>query len=161
MNEWWKNATIYQIYPRSYLDTSNNGVGDLKGITKKINYISSLGIDAIWLSPFFMSPMKDMGYDVSNYVQVDPLFGDMDDFDELLEEAQKKNIRVIIDQVLSHSSDKHEAFIDSKSSKSSRKSDWYVWADANEDGSPPNNWLSVFGGSAWEWEPLRRTILSS
>jgi len=155
MNEWWKNATIYQIYPRSYLDTSNNGVGDLKGITKKINYISSLGIDAIWLSPFFMSPMKDMGYDVSNYVQVDPLFGDMDDFDELLEEAHKKNIRVIIDQVLSHSSDKHEAFIDSKSSKSSRKSDWYVWADANEDGSPPNNWLSVFGGSAWEWEPLR------
>ena len=101
MNEWWKNATIYQIYPRSYLDTSNNGIGDLKGITKKINYISNLGIDAIWLSPFFMSPMKDMGYDVSNYVQVDPLFGDMDDFDELLEEAHKKNIRVIIDQVLS------------------------------------------------------------
>ena len=155
MSEWWKKAVIYQIYPRSYLDTSGNGIGDLKGITQKIDYISSLGVDAIWLSPFFVSPMKDMGYDVRNYTEIDPLFGTMQDFDNLVSVAHKKNLKIIIDQVLSHSSDQHEAFINSKSSKNSDKSDWYVWADPKTDGSPPNNWLSVFGGSAWEWEPVR------
>ena len=155
MSEWWKKAVIYQIYPRSYLDTSNNGIGDLKGIIQKIDYISSLGVDAIWLSPFFVSPMKDMGYDVSNYTAIDPLFGTMQDFEMLVATAHKNELKIIIDQVLSHSSDQHEAFIDSKSSKDSDKSDWYVWADPKPDGSPPNNWLSVFGGSAWEWEPSR------
>ena len=160
MSEWWKKAVIYQIYPRSYLDTSGNGIGDLKGITQKIDYISSLGVDAIWLSPFFVSPMKDMGYDVRNYTEIDPLFGTMQDFDNLVSVAHKKNLKIIIDQVLSHSSDQHEAFINSKSSKNSDKSDWYVWADPKTDGSPPNNWLSVFGGSAWEWESVRGQYLS-
>ena len=155
MSDWWKQAVIYQIYPRSYLDTNGNGIGDLRGIIKKINYISDLGVDAIWLSPFFVSPMNDMGYDVSNYNAIDPLFGTMEDFEELLEVVHFNKLKLIIDQVLSHSSDQHEAFINSKKSKESEKSDWYVWADAKEDGSPPNNWLSVFGGSAWEWEPLR------
>ena len=155
MNDWWKKAVIYQIYPRSYFDTSGNGIGDLKGVIQKLDYISGLGVDAIWLSPFFTSPMKDMGYDVSHYTSVDPLFGRMEDFEELVSLAHKNNIKIIIDQVLSHSSDQHEAFLDSKSNKKSEKSDWYVWADAKADGSPPNNWLSVFGGSAWEWEPMR------
>ena len=112
-------------------------------------------MDAVWLSPFFKSPMKDMGYDVSNYTDIDPLFGNMDDFDELITRAHEYNLKIIIDQVLSHSSDQHPAFKDSKSSLDSEKSDWYVWADAKDDGTPPNNWLSVFGGPAWEWEPLR------
>ena len=155
MNNWWKTAVIYQIYPRSYFDTTGNGIGDLRGIINKISYIKELGVDAIWLSPFFVSPMKDMGYDVSNYTSIDPLFGTMDDFEELVSLVHENNLKLIIDQVLSHSSDQHEAFLNSKKSKESEKSDWYVWADAEEDGSPPNNWLSVFGGSAWEWEPLR------
>ena len=155
MNDWWKRAVIYQVYPRSYLDTSNNGIGDLKGITQKLGYIKNLGVDAIWLSPFFKSPMKDMGYDVSDYIDIDPLFGDMEDFEKLVSKAHEYDLKIIIDQVLSHSSDQHPAFMDSRSSLNSEKSDWYVWADANDDGSPPNNWLSVFGGPAWEWEPLR------
>jgi alpha-glucosidase len=155
MSDWWKEAVIYQIYPRSFCDTSDNGIGDLNGIVQKIDYLSSLGVDAIWLSPFFKSPMKDMGYDVSNYKVVDPLFGSMQDFDELISIAHQNDIKVIIDQVLSHSSDQHKAFIKSRTNKDSKESDWYVWADPKEDGSPPNNWLSVFGGSAWEWEPER------
>tara|TARA_Y100000768_G_scaffold118543_1_gene87540 strand:+ start:13935 stop:15572 length:1638 start_codon:yes stop_codon:yes gene_type:complete len=155
MSDWWKKAVIYQVYPRSYFDTSNNGIGDLKGIIQKLGYIKNLGVDAVWLSPFFKSPMKDMGYDVSDYTDIDPLFGNMDDFDELIARAHEYNLKIIIDQVLSHSSDQHPAFKDSKSSLDSEKSDWYVWADAKDDGAPPNNWLSVFGGPAWEWEPLR------
>ena len=155
MNDWWKGAVIYQIYPRSFLDTSGNGIGDIKGITCKLDYISDLGVDAIWLSPIFTSPMKDMGYDVSDYKNIDPLFGKLEDFDALIEQAHKKDLKVIIDQVLSHSSDQISLFQESRKSKTSSKSDWYVWADPKEDGSPPNNWLSMFGGSAWEWEPLR------
>ena len=155
MSDWWKKAVIYQVYPRSYFDTSNNGIGDLKGIIQKLGYIKNLGVDAVWLSPFFKSPMKDMGYDVSDYTDIDPLFGNMDDFDELIARAHEYNLKIIIDQVLSHSSDQHPAFKDSRSSLDSEKSDWYVWADAKDDGAPPNNWLSVFGGPAWEWEPLR------
>jgi alpha-glucosidase len=155
MNDWWKGAVIYQIYPRSFFDTSENGVGDIKGITRKLDYISNLGVDAIWLSPIFTSPMKDMGYDVSDYKNIDPLFGNLEDFDELIKEAHKKDLKVIIDQVLSHSSDQISLFQESRKSKTSEKSDWYVWADPKKDGSPPNNWLSMFGGSAWEWEPLR------
>ena len=155
MKPWWKGGVIYQIYPRSFLDTTGNGIGDLKGIIRKLSYVSDLGVDAIWLSPIFTSPMKDMGYDVSNYKDIDPLFGDLKDFDSLINEAHKLNLKVIIDQVLSHSSDQMPFFQDSRSSKTSDKSDWYVWADPKSDGSPPNNWLSMFGGSAWEWEPMR------
>ena len=152
---WWKKGVIYQIYPRSFNDSSGNGIGDLKGISKKIPYLSSLGVDAIWLSPVFTSPMKDMGYDVSNYTDIDPLFGNIYDFEKLIQKAKENKIRVIIDQVLSHSSDTHPFFKLSKSNKDNSKSDWYVWADPKPDGSPPNNWLSVFGGSAWEWDTSR------
>jgi alpha-glucosidase len=155
MTSWWKGGVIYQIYPRSFFDTSGNGIGDLKGITNKLNYVSDLGADAIWLSPFFTSPMKDMGYDVSNYTDIDPIFGDLSDFDELIKTAHRLNLKVIIDQVLSHSSDQMPFFQNSKISKTSEKTNWYVWADPKKDGSPPNNWLSMFGGSAWEWEPMR------
>ena len=152
---WWKGGVIYQIYPRSFMDTTGNGIGDLKGITQKLSYVSDLGVDAIWLSPIFTSPMKDMGYDVSNYKDIDPLFGNLKDFDSLINEAHKLNLKVIIDQVLSHSSDQLPFFQNSRLSKTSDKADWYVWADPKSDGSPPNNWLSMFGGSAWEWEPMR------
>ncbi len=142
---WWRGACIYQIYPRSFLDTNNDGIGDLPGITQKLDYIASLGVDAIWISPFFKSPMKDFGYDVSDYRAIDPLFGDMNDFDNLLKTAHQKGLKIIIDLVLSHTSDQHPWFT------SPDKKDWYVWADAKENGNPPNNWVSVFGGSAWEW----------
>ena len=156
MSEWWRGAVIYQIYPRSYQDSNGNGVGDLKGITSRLPHVASLGVDAIWLSPIFTSPMKDMGYDVSNYTDIDPLFGTLDDFDALISEAHALGLKVIIDQVLSHTSDKHEWFAESRLDKLNDKADWYVWADPNPDGSVPNNWPSVFGGPAWEWEPRRR-----
>ena len=152
---WWKKGVIYQIYPRSFNDTSGNGIGDLNGISKKIPYLSKLGIDAIWLSPIFNSPMKDMGYDVSDYTSIDPLFGTIQDFEKLIEKTKRNKIKIIIDQVLSHSSDAHQFFKLSKSSTNNSKSNWYVWANAKPDGSPPNNWLSVFGGSAWEWDTTR------
>ncbi|MFD2167927.1 alpha-glucosidase [Thalassotalea euphylliae] len=153
---WWRGAVIYQIYPRSFMDANNDGIGDLRGIIQKLPYIKSLGVDAIWISPFFKSPMKDFGYDISDYRDVDPMFGTMDDFDDLMAEAKQKDIKVVIDQVLSHTSDQHEWFIESKSSRTNPKADWYVWADAKPDGSPPNNWLSIFGGVAWQWEPRRQ-----
>ncbi len=149
VNSWWRGAVIYQIYPRSFLDTSGNGIGDLRGITSRLEYIASLGVDAIWISPFFKSPMKDFGYDVSDYRDIDPLFGCMSDFDELLETAHSLNLKIIVDLVLSHTSEEHTWFCDES------KKDWYVWANAKYDGeggnTPPNNWASVFGGSAWEW----------
>lgn len=154
--EWWRGATIYQIYPRSFQDSNGNGVGDLPGITSRLDHVASLGVDAIWLSPFFTSPMADMGYDVSDYRDVDPLFGTLADFDALLAKAHALGLKVIIDQVLSHSSDQHPWFENSRTARDSKKSDWYVWADPKSDGSPPNNWPSVFGGPAWEWEPRRR-----
>jgi alpha-glucosidase len=153
---WWRGAVIYQIYPRSMMDTNNDGIGDLPGIIEKLDYIASLGVDAIWISPFFKSPMKDFGYDISDYRAIDPLFGDLNDFDRLIEKAHRLNIKVIIDQVLSHTSDQHAWFIESRESKNNPKSDWYVWADAKPDGTPPNNWLSIFGGPAWQWEPRRQ-----
>ena len=153
---WWRNAVIYQIYPRSFFDSTGNGTGDLPGITQKMDYIHSLGVDAIWISPFFRSPMKDFGYDVSDYRDVDPLFGSLDDFDVLLGEAHERGLKVIIDQVMSHTSDHHPWFLESRNDRHNDKADWYVWADARRDGGPPNNWLAVFGGSAWEWEPRRR-----
>ena len=155
-NPWWKGGIIYQIYPRSYMDSRGDGIGDLKGITMKLEYVASLGVDAIWLSPFFKSPMKDFGYDVSDYRDTDPMFGTIDDFKALVAEAHRLNIKVMIDQVISHSSDQHEWFQESRSSRTNAKADWYVWADPKEDGTPPNNWLSIFGGSAWQWDTRRQ-----
>ncbi len=154
--EWWRGAVIYQIYPRSFQDTTGNGVGDLAGITRRLTYVADLGVDAIWISPFFVSPMKDFGYDVADYTDVDPLFGSLADFDALVAEAHRLGIKVIIDQVLNHTSDRHPWFGESRASRDNPKSDWYIWADAKPDGTPPNNWLSIFGGPAWEWDSRRR-----
>ena len=152
---WWKGAAIYQIYPRSFADTNGDGVGDLPGVTKHLDYMASLGVDAIWLSPFFTSPMRDFGYDVADYCTVDPVFGTLADFDALVERAHQLGLKVIIDQVYSHSSDQHSWFQESRSSADNPRADWYVWADAKPDGSPPNNWQSVFGGPAWRWDARR------
>lgn len=152
---WWRGAVIYQIYPRSFMDTNADGIGDLPGIVQKLDYIASLGVDAIWISPFFKSPMLDFGYDISDYRDVDPLFGTLDDFDTLIDEAHKRGIKVMIDQVLSHTATEHAWFKESRESRDNPKADWYVWADPNEDGTPPNNWLAIFGGSAWEWDSRR------
>lgn len=154
--EWWRGAVIYQIYPRSFYDANNDGVGDLNGIQQKLPYIASLGVDGIWLSPFFKSPMKDFGYDVSDYRAVDPLFGDIEDFKALVEKAHRLGLKVMIDQVLSHTSDQHPWFAESRTSKDNARADWYVWADPKPDGTPPNNWLSIFGGSAWQFDGRRR-----
>ncbi|MEH6834863.1 MULTISPECIES: alpha-amylase family glycosyl hydrolase [Falsihalocynthiibacter] len=156
MTEWWRGATIYQIYPRSFQDSNGDGIGDLAGITSRLDHVAGLGVDAIWLSPIFTSPMKDMGYDVSNYTEIDPLFGTLAEFDTLIARAHELGLKVVVDQVLSHTSDKHEWFAESRASRDNPKSDWYVWAEPNPDGTPPNNWPSVFGGAAWEWEPRRR-----
>ena len=154
--DWWRGAVIYQIYPRSYQDSNGDGIGDLKGIIRRLPYIASLGADAIWISPFFKSPMKDFGYDVSDYCDVDPMFGTLADFDALVAEAHRLGLKVMIDQVISHTSDEHPWFKESRASRDNPKADWYVWADAKPDGTPPNNWLSIFGGSAWEWDSRRR-----
>ncbi|NQZ28653.1 MAG: alpha-glucosidase [Colwellia sp.] len=158
MNEqmWWRGAVIYQIYPRSFYDANQDGIGDLPGIISKLDYIASLGIDAIWISPFFKSPMKDFGYDISDYRDIDPIFGTLADFDELVLKAHALGIKIMIDQVLSHTSDQHQWFIDSREDQTNDKADWYVWADAKEDGTAPNNWLSIFGGSGWTWDPRRQ-----
>ncbi|MFC5570330.1 alpha-glucosidase family protein [Lysobacter yangpyeongensis] len=154
-NRWWRGAVIYQIYPRSFLDTNGDGVGDLPGIVEKLDYVASLGVDAIWISPFFKSPMADFGYDIADYRDVDPLFGTLADFERLLAKAHALGLRVMIDQVLSHTSIEHEWFRQSRESRDNPRADWYVWADARPDGTPPNNWLSIFGGVAWKWEPRR------
>src|SRR5690348_3890631 len=154
-SEWWRGASIYQIYPRSFADSDGNGIGDLPGVTARLDYVASLGVDGIWLSPFFTSPMRDFGYDVADYCNVDPVFGTLDDFDALVERAHDLGLKVIIDQVYSHSSDQHPWFEESRSSRNNAKADWYVWADAKLDGSPPNNWQSVFGGPAWTWDARR------
>ena len=153
---WWKGAVIYQIYPRSFADTNGDGVGDLPGITRHLDYVASLGVDAIWLSPFFTSPMRDFGYDVADYCAVDPVFGTLEDFDKLAARAHVLGLKLIIDQVYSHSSDQHLWFQESRSSRDNPRADWYVWADAKRDGSPPNNWQSVFSGPAWTWDARRR-----
>ena len=156
MNEWWRGSVTYQVYPRSFQDSNGDGIGDLPGITARLPHLAALGVDAVWLSPIFKSPMADMGYDVSDYTDVDPLFGTLADMDTLLARAHELGLKVIIDQVISHSSDQHPFFRESRLARDNPKSDWYVWADARPDGSPPNNWLSVFGGSAWEWDSRRR-----
>ena len=154
--DWWRGAVLYQIYPRSYADANDDGMGDLRGITSKLDYVASLGVDAIWISPFFKSPMKDFGYDVSDYCDVDPTFGNLQDFDALIARAKALKLKVLIDLVLSHTSDQHPWFAESRKDKTNPKADWYVWADAKPDGSPPNNWLSIFGGSSWQWDTRRR-----
>ncbi len=156
MTEWWRGAVVYQIYPRSFADSNGDGCGDLNGIASKLDYVARLGADAIWLSPFFRSPMKDFGYDVSNYRAVDPLFGTLADFDALIARAHGLGLKVVIDQVFSHTSDQHAWFAESRASRANPKADWYVWADAKPDGSPPNNWQALFGGSSWEWDSRRR-----
>src|SRR5215472_7848534 len=153
---WWPGAVIYQIYPRSFFDSNGDGIGDLPGVTAKLDYVASLGVDAIWLSPFFVSPMRDFGYDVADHCAVDPSFGTLEDFDRLLARAHALGLRLMIDLVCGHTADEHPWFRDSRSSASHPRADWYVWADAKPDGTPPNNWLSVFGGAAWRWEGRRR-----
>ena len=153
--DWWRGAVIYQIYPRSYQDSNGDGIGDLAGIRQRLPYIAGLGADAIWISPFFPSPMKDFGYDVTDYRGVDPMFGSVEDFRVLVDDAHHLGLKVMIDLVMSHTSDQHPWFTESRSNRENHKADWYVWADAKPDGSPPNNWLSIFGGSAWEWDSNR------
>jgi alpha-glucosidase len=152
---WWHGAVIYQIYPRSFCDTNGDGIGDLPGITAKLDYVASLGVDAVWLSPFFASPMKDFGYDVSDYRAVDPIFGTLEDFDRLVARAHALDLRVIVDQVYAHTSDAHVWFQESRTDRANARSDWYVWADPKADGTPPNNWLSVFYGPSWTWDGRR------
>ncbi len=154
-SNWWRGGVIYQIYPRSFADSNGDGIGDLPGITARLEHVARLGADGIWLSPFFRSPMKDFGYDVSDYCDVEPMFGTLDDFRALVARAHALGLKVMIDQVLSHTSDQHPWFVESRASRDNPKADWYVWADARDDGTPPNNWLSIFGGSAWQWDTRR------
>ncbi|PKS11298.1 hypothetical protein jhhlp_003060 [Lomentospora prolificans] len=154
-SDWWRGAVIYQIYPRSFQDSNGDGVGDLKGILRRLPYIAQLGANAIWISPFFKSPMRDYGYDVSDYNDVDPIFGTLEDFDAVIVEAHRLGVKVIVDLVISHTSEEHPWFKESRSSRDNPRADWYVWADPSLDGTPPNNWLSMFGGPAWQWDTRR------
>jgi alpha-glucosidase len=154
--EWWRGAAIYHIYPLSFYDSNDDGHGDLPGVTRQLEYIKSLGVDGIWLSPFYTTPLRDFGYDVSDYCNVDPTFGTLADFDALVARAHALGLRVIVDQVYSHTSDQHSWFKESRRDRTNPKADWYVWADAKPDGSPPTNWQSVFKGSAWTWDARRR-----
>jgi alpha-glucosidase len=149
---WWQRGIIYQIYPRSFMDSDGDGVGDLPGIASRLDYLQWLGVDAIWLSPIFPSPMADFGYDVADYTDIDPIFGTLADFDALLAEAHRRGLKVILDYVPNHTSDRHPWFIAARSSRANPCRDWYLWRDPAPDGGPPNNWRSVFGGSAWEWD---------
>lgn len=152
---WWRGAVIYQVYPRSFQDSNGDGIGDLPGITRRLPHIAGLGAEAIWISPFFKSPMADFGYDVADYCDVDPMFGTLADFDALVARAHELGLKVLIDLVLSHTSDQHPWFVESRANHDNARADWYVWADAQADGTPPNNWLSVFGGSSWQWDTRR------
>ncbi len=154
-HDWWRSAVIYQIYPRSFQDSNGDGIGDLGGIVDRLDHVASLGVDAIWVSPFFPSPMRDFGYDVSNYCDVDPMFGTLHDFDRLIARARALGIRVLIDLVFNHTSDQHPWFRESRACRDNPRANWYVWADPRPDGTPPNNWLSIFGGSAWHWDSRR------
>jgi len=151
--DWWRRGVVYQIYPRSFMDSNGDGVGDLAGILHRIDYLASLGIDAIWISPIYPSPMADFGYDVADYTDIHPLFGDLETFDKLLAAAHDRGLKVILDWVPNHSSDEHPWFVESRSSKDNPKRDWYIWKDPKPDGSPPNNWGAFFGGRAWELDP--------
>ncbi len=149
---WWKRGIVYQIYPRSFQDSNGDGIGDLKGIRRRLDYLAWLGVDAIWISPVYTSPMADFGYDVADYCGIDPIFGTIEDFDRLVEDAHARGLKLILDFVPNHTSDRHPWFAESRSSRTSPRRDWYIWRDAAPDGSPPNNWISNFGGPAWEWD---------
>jgi alpha-glucosidase len=153
---WWQTGVVYEIYPRSFADANGDGVGDLAGITGRLDYLAWLGVDAIWIAPFYPSPMADFGYDVADYTHVDPLFGTLDDFDALLAAAHERGIRVLIDYVPNHTSDQHPWFIESRSSRDNPKREWYVWRDPRANHEPPNNWISMFAGPAWEWDERTR-----
>src|ERR1700720_4687734 len=152
-HEWWQHAVFYEVYPRSFADSNNDGIGDLKGITSKPDYLKDLGIDAIWITPCFPSPQVDFGYDVSDYENIDPMYGTLADFDHLVAEGTKRNVRVILDFVVNHTSDQHKWFQDSKSSRTSAHRDWFIWRDGKAPNEPPNNWTSTFGGPAWQVDP--------
>jgi alpha-glucosidase len=154
--DWYREAIIYQVYPRSFMDTNGDGIGDLPGITAKLDYIASLGVDIVWISPYFKSPMKDFGYDISDYCDVDPMFGTLADFDVMIAKAHSLGLKIMIDQVMAHTAEDHPWFKESRSSRDNPKADWYVWSDPAPDGNPPNNWMSVFGGSSWQWDTRRR-----
>ena len=149
--KWWQNTAVYQIYPKSFNDTHGKGTGDLRGITEKLDYLKELGAGALWLTPVYPSPMVDNGYDISDYTGINPQFGTLADMEELIAEAKKRDMRIVMDLVYNHSSDQHPWFIESKSSRNNPKSDWYIWRDAKEDGSAPTNWRGIFGGSAWTY----------
>jgi alpha-glucosidase len=155
MKDWWRGGIVYEIYPRSFKDSNGDGIGDLKGIEEKLDHVASLGVDAIWIAPFAKSPQKDFGYDVSDYRAVDPQFGAIEDFDAVAKKAHALGLKVLVDYVISHTSDEHGWFKESRASRTNPKADWYVWADMLPDGSPPNNWLSVFGGSSWQFDTPR------
>src|SRR5438270_9573489 len=155
-HQWWQHAVFYEIYPRSFADSNNDGLGDLKGIASKLDYLKDLGVDAIWISPCFPSPQVDFGYDVSDYENIDPMYGTLAEFDLLASEAKKRDIHIILDFVVNHSSDQHKWFLDSKSSRNSAHRDWYIWRDGKGPDVPPNNWSSVFGGSAWKFDRATR-----
>jgi len=159
--EWWRHAVLYEIYPRSFQDSDGDGIGDIKGMTSRLDYLHELGIDAIWITPMYPSPGVDYGYDISDYTAIDPVYGTMADFDILVAEAKKRNIRVIMDYVINHTSDQNKWFLESRSSRTNPKRDWYIWRDgkgqtATDKGKPPNNWQSWFGHSAWEWDEKTR-----
>ncbi len=150
---WWQSGIIYQIYPRSFADSNGDGIGDLNGITSRLDYLAGLGIDAIWLSPIYPSPDVDFGYDVSDYCAVDPKYGSLADFDRLVSEAHARSIRVVLDLVLNHTSDQHPWFLEARKSRDNPYRNWYIWSDPKPGGGPPNNWQAVFGGSGWELDP--------
>src|SRR6201993_4598380 len=152
-HQWWQHAVFYEIYPRSFADSNNDGVGDLNGIRSKLGYLKDLGVDAIWITPCYPSPQVDFGYDVSDYENIDPMYGTLQDFDRLTSEAQKRGIRIIMDFVINHTSDQHAWFKESRSSRDNPKRDWYIWRDGKGPGQPPNNWQSWFGHSAWTLDP--------
>ncbi|MGO1632550.1 MAG: alpha-amylase family glycosyl hydrolase, partial [Staphylococcus equorum] len=149
--QWWKEAVAYQVYPRSFNDSNNDGIGDLQGVIEKLDYIHDLGVDAVWLSPMYKSPNDDNGYDISDYQDIMDEFGTMEDFDQLLDGVHQRGMKLILDLVVNHTSDEHPWFIESKSSKDNPKRDWYIWKDPKADGSEPNNWESIFNGSPWEY----------
>ena len=154
--QWWQTDIIYQIYPRSYQDSNGDGVGDLPGIIERLDYVQSLNVGAVWLSPIYPSPMHDFGYDVADYCAIHPLFGTLADFDRLLAEVHRRGMKLILDLVPNHTSDEHPWFIESRSSRNNPKRDWYIWRDPAPDGGPPNNWLSYFGGPAWTFDQAYR-----
>ncbi len=156
---WWHHAVFYEVYPRSYMDSNNDGVGDLNGIASKMDYLHWLGVDAIWITPCFPSPQVDFGYDVSNYVDIDPMYGTLKDFDRMEATGKKDGVSIVLDLVVNHTSDQHKWFLESESSKTNPYRDWYIWRDGKAPNQPPNNWTSTFGGSAWQWSAQDQSVL--